>query len=253
MPPTNKPFYLAGSQGEGTRIWVAPVPCSLIFPQAGVFTVATGGADAGDTSIPITAAAFLTRPITVDPFLLFKDSVTGEETLVQVDGDIAAGATSITVKALPKAINASATAEWPTKLGGRSTVNNNSEDDEVELENFDNDGWRDYAKTSLGQTVSTTGMFMNLDAGYMNVKKARLQYQIGSPGKVFLKIAYPTPACPGDTAYTSGFVYEGIANITSDPIESSTKGIIMGNIDFKYCGIVTVKFNGNLLVEEVAP
>nr|WFD61462.1 MAG: hypothetical protein [uncultured cyanophage]WFD61473.1 MAG: hypothetical protein [uncultured cyanophage] len=177
---TNKPFYLAGTQGEGTRIWVAPVPCSLIAPQSGTFTVA-----------------------------------------------------------------------WPTKLGGRSTVNNSSEDDETELENFDNDGWRDYAKTSLGQTITTTGMFMNLDAGYMNVKKARLQYQVGAPGKVFLKVAYPTPTCPGDTAYTSGFIYSGIANITSDPIESSSKGIIMGNIDFKYCGIVTVTFNGSPLVVTV--
>jgi hypothetical protein len=136
-------------------------------------------------------------------------------------------------------------------LGGRSTVNNSSEDDETELENFDNDGWRDYAKTSLGQTITTTGMFMNLDAGYMNVKKARLQYQVGAPGKVFLKVAYPTPTCPGDTAYTSGFIYSGIANITSDPIESSSKGIIMGNIDFKYCGIVTVTFNGSPLVVTV--
>lgn len=250
---TNKAFYLAGSQGEGTRIWVAPVPCSLIYPQEGIFTVATGGADAGDTTIPITAATFLTRPEVTQPFLLFKDATTGEETLVQIDADITAGATSLTVKALPKALTAGATAEWPTKLGGRSTVNNNSEDDEVELENFDNDGWRDYAKTSLGQTISTTGMFMNLDAGYMNVKKARLQYQIGSPGKVYLKIAYPTPACPGDTAYTEGFVYEGIANITSDPIESSAKGIIMGNIDFKFCGPITVKFNGQLLVVEPTP
>lgn len=248
---TNKAFYLAGTQGEGTRIWVAPVPCSLIAPQSGTFTVAVGGADAGDTSIPITAAAFLTRPEVTSPFLLFKDSVTGEETLVEVDGDITAGATSITTKPLPKAITAASTAEWPTKLGGRSTVNNNSEDDEVELENLDNDGWRDYAKTSLGQTISTTGMFMNLDAGYMNVKKARLQYQIGAPGKVYLKVAYPTPSCPGDTAYTSGFVYEGIATITSDPIESSSKGIIMGNIDFKYCGAVTVTFNGSALVATV--
>lgn len=248
---TNKAFYLAGTQGEGTRIWVAPVPCSLITPQSGTFTVGVGGADVGDVSIPITAAAFLTRPEVTSPFLLFKDSVTGEETMVEVDGDITAGATTITTKPLPKAITAASTAEWPTKLGGRSTVNNNSEDDEVELENFDNDGWRDYAKTSLGQTISTTGMFMNLDAGYMNVKKARLQYQIGAPGKVYLKVAYPTPSCPGDTAYTSGFVYEGIANITSDPIESSSKGIIMGNIDFKYCGIVTVTFNGSALVATV--
>jgi hypothetical protein len=248
---TNKPFYLAGTQGEGTRIWVAPVPCSLIAPQSGTFTVATGGADAGDTSIPITAATFLTRPEVTSPFLLFKDSVTGEETLVEVDGNITAGATSITVKALPKNITAASTAVWPTKLGGRSTVNNSSEDDETELENFDNDGWRDYAKTSLGQTITTTGMFMNLDAGYMNVKKARLQYQVGAPGKVFLKVAYPTPTCPGDTAYTSGFIYSGIANITSDPIESSSKGIIMGNIDFKYCGIVTVTFNGSPLVVTV--
>ena len=248
---TNKAFYLAGTQGEGTRIWVAPVPCTLIYPQSGTFTVATGGVDVGDVSIPITAASFLTRPETTDPFLLFKDAATGEETMVEVNGDITAGATSITVKASPKAITAGSTAVWPTKLGGRSTVNNNSEDDEVELENFDNDGWRDYAKTSLGQTISTTGMFMNLDAGYMNVKKARLQYQVGAPGKVFLKVAYPTPTCPGDTAYTAGFVYEGIANITSDPIESSSKGIIMGNIDFKYCGIVTVKFNGSALVATV--
>lgn len=253
MPTTNKPFYLAGSQGEGTRIWVAPIPCTLIYPQTGTFTVATGGADAGDASIPITAAAFLTRSEITDPFLLFKDPTTGEETMVQVDGPITAGATSIPVKPLPKALAVGATAEWPTKLGGRSTVNNSSEDDEVELENFDNNGWRDYAKTSLGQTISTTGMFMNLDAGYMNVKKARLRYQIGDPGKVYLKIAYPTPTCPGDTAYTSGLTYEGIANITSDPIESSVKGIIMGNIDFKYCGIVTVKFNGELLVEEPTP
>jgi hypothetical protein len=248
---TNKPFYLAGTQGEGTRIWVAPVPCSLIAPQSGTFTVATGGALAGALSIPISAATFLTRPEVTNPFLLFKDAVTGEETMVEVSAPITAGATSITVKALPKAITAAATAEWPTKLGGRSTVNNTSEDDETELENFDNDGWRDYAKTSLGQTITTTGMFMNLDAGYMNVKKARLQYQVGAPGKVFLKVAYPTPTCPGDTAYTSGFIYSGIANITSDPIESSSKGIIMGNIDFKYCGIVTVTFNGSPLVVTV--
>jgi len=106
---TNKAFYLAGTQGEGTRIWVAPVPCTLIYPQSGTFTVASGGADAADTSIPITAASFLTRPETTDPFLLFKDTTTGEETMVEVNGDITAGATSITLNAaiaVPGAVTA---------------------------------------------------------------------------------------------------------------------------------------------------
>lgn len=242
--PTNKPFYLTGSQGTGTRLFVAPVPCTLTEPETTTFT-ATAEATAGGTSITITASTN-TRVIDVDPYLKFVDPTTGEEFLVEVDGDIAAGATAITTKALVRDIPAGATADYPTRLGGRATINNTTEDDEAELENFDNRGWRDYVKTSLGQTLSTTGHFLNLDAGYMNCLKARLSYQVGEPGKVFARLAYPKPSC--DDTYTAGLEFSGICTVVSMPIESGAKAVIAGNIDLKFCGIVTVKFNGNEIV-----
>lgn len=243
--PTNKPFYLTGSQGEGTRLFVAPVPCSLTEPETQIITVAVGGAAAGATSIPVEATTN-TRIVDTNPYLKFVDPTTGEEFLVEVDGDIAPGATTITVKTLPKDIPDAATADYPTKLGGRATINNSTEDDEAELENFDNQGWRDYVKTSLGQMLSTTGHFLVLDAGYMNCLKARLSYQIGEPGKVFARLLYPKPAC--DDTYTSGLEFSGICNVASMPIESGAKAVISGNIDLKFCGIVTVRFNGQEIV-----
>lgn len=242
--PTNKPFYLTGSQGTGTRLFVAPIPCSLVEPESQIFTSTIESAAAA-TTITINASTN-TRPVTVNPYLKFVDPATGEEFLVEVNGTIAPGATTIPVKPLRRAIPAGATADYPTRLGGRATINNSTEDDEAELENFDNGGWRDYVTTSLGQMISTTGHFLNLDAGFMNCLKARLAYQIGEPGKVFARLEYPKPSC--DNTYTSGLTFSGICTVASMPIESGAKAVISANIDLKFCGIVVVRFNGEEIV-----
>lgn len=247
-------FYLSGSHGDGTRVWVAPAGCNLVMPTAvSKLTIGGTGYEKGNSvEITWTAAPAIAPTSSIEglyPYLTFVHPTTGEEVIAEVVDDFTA--TGAKVKLLED-IPAGAIGYYPAKLGGRSTVNLQSEDETAEIENFDNDGWKDYVMTALGQTVSTTGPYMAKDAGYMNALRARLDYQNGGSGKVALVVALPTPNfCAGATTYNSGLVMSGIATISSMPIESGAKAVIQGNIDFQFCGAVNVQYNGSSVTTPV--
>lgn len=244
------PFYMSGAHGEGTRVWCAPAGCTLARPTAvHKLTVATAVESGSNKNVTWSADPAVTddfKAITkgVFPYLTFVNPTTGEEILAEVTGaGIAENGLSANVN-LKRNLPAGAVAYYPAKLGGRASVDIQSEDETAPVENFDNDGWKDYVMTSLGQAVSTTGSYMALDAGYLNALRARLDFQQGGTGKVILIVALPAPNfCPDDKTYSSGMVLSGIANVSSAPITSGAQGVIEGNIDFQYCGPVSITFD----------
>ena len=250
------PSYLSGSHGDGTRVWVAPVGCTLQAPLNISELTLTADATAGtDVELVWTADTDILPVSAIDginPFLTFVDPTTGEEILAEVTGG-SLTSTGATVK-IKKNIATGAKAIYPSKLGGRASVNLASEDESVEVENFDNNGWKDYLMTALGQTVSTTGPYMAIDAGYLNAMRARLDYQNGGSGKVALIVELPAPNfCPGDTTYSTGLRFKGVATISNIPIESAAKAVIQGNIDFQFTGQVEVTLGGDTIATPVLP
>ena len=248
------PFYMSGAHGEGTRVWCAPAGCTLARPTAvRKLTVSANVAKGDDVKVtwgvaPTVGADFLAIIDGIFPYLTFVDPTTGEEILAEVTGTgFATSGFGAQVK-LKRDLPKDAVAYYPSKLGGRASVDIQSEDETAPVENFDNEGWKDYVMTSLGQAVSTTGSYMALDAGYLNALRARLDFQQGGTGKVILIVALPTPNfCPGDDTYTSGMVLSGIANVSSAPVTSGAQGVIEGNIDFQYCGPVSITFNNGTI------
>lgn len=250
------PFYLSGSHGEGTRVWVAPAGCTLVVPaQISELTVGTLVAAGESVAATWTADVDITPIASIDgisPFLTFVDPASGEEILAEViDGSLTSTGATVNIK---KDLPAGAKAVYPSKLGGRASVNLASEDETAEVENFDNDGWKDYVMTALGQTVSTTGPYMALDAGYLNAMRARLDYQNGGTGKVALIVELPAPNfCPGDDTYSHGLRFKGVATVSNIPIESGAKAVIQGNIDFQFTGPVEITLGGRTIATPVLP
>ncbi|MEY2778706.1 MAG: Phage tail tube protein [Actinomycetota bacterium] len=228
--------------GRGTKVRVAPANCALIPPPDVTFT-ATAGAAAAATSITVTSTAVGTwaanNPIDTNPYLQFVDPATGQEYLVKLNGNVASGATTLTVEPLKKAIPASAVAIFPTILSVRETANISTQDENAEVVTFDNDGWKDNIKTSLGWNTELNGPYLPTDAGYLNAQMSRLGFEDGETAKVYVIITLPKPGCENDTTYTKGASFRGFGLIEAMNIESSAKGIITGNISLTGCGKLT--------------
>lgn len=224
--------------GRGTQILVAPLDCDLVFPESVIFTLQADLDPAtSPTSITVSATTN-TRTIRAYPekpvYLLFTDPTTGREVSVKVIDDIEPGATTLTIDGTftKREIVANSTAPFPVRLSARSAANLNPEDDTAEIESFDNDGWRDYIRTSLGQTLSCPGPYLPLDPGWLTSLSSRLTFH-----KIYAEIIFPKPTC--DDSYTRGHRVYGAAHVTNIPIEDGAKAIITGNIDLQFCGKVT--------------
>lgn len=211
--------------GRNTKIQVCPShTCDYVLPVDVTFTVATGGAIVGATSIPITAAPNLTT-IVAPVWLLFTNPTTGAEASVKVTADIDPGDTSLTVTALKKAVPVGATSEYPVRLSARSSANLSTQMENAEIENLDNDGWKEFIQTANGYNLDLQGSFLPLDPGYQTCLYAILNYE-----SVYCKLTLPKPVCPNDTSYTHGGIWEGYWMPSEMPIEAGAKAVITGNI-----------------------
>ena len=228
--------------GARTKVRVAPANCALIPPPDVTFTATAGAAEAA-TSITVTSAAVGTwaanNPIDTNPYLQFVDPTTGQEYLAKVNGNIASGATTITVEPLKKAIPATAVAVYPTVLSVRETANISTQDENAEVVTFDNDGWKDSIKTILGWNTEFNGPYLPTDAGYLNAQMSRLGFEDGETAKLYIIITLPKPGCGNDNEYTRGSRFHGFGLIEAMNIESTAKGIITGNISITGCGKLT--------------
>jgi hypothetical protein len=222
--------------GRGTRIYCAPAhDCSYVAPEEVSFS-ATAAIAVNATSIAITASTN-TKTILAPIWVKFVDSVTGKASTVKVTSDIAPGSTTLTVAPVKFSIPSGSDAEYPCRLGGRNSANLSTQDENVESEDFDNDGWKAFEFTALGYNLSANGNYLPTDPGWQTCHYTRYAFADGGSGKVYLKIVFPKPGC-GDV-FTAGDTYEGFAVITSMPIEATPKGLISGNIEFSFTGPVS--------------
>lgn len=222
--------------GRGTRIYCAPDhTCGSEFPEEIAFE-SSGSVVAGDTTIAINAAAN-TQPIVAPFWVKFVDPLTGKASTVEVTSDVAAGALSLTILPAKYDIPSGAEAEYPCRLGGRNSINLGDTAEETEVEDFDNDGWKAFVKTSLGHDVSANGNYLPTDPGWKTCHYQKYDFENGGNSRVYLKVVFPAPGC-GDV-FQKGDIYEGFALVKTMPIEATPKGLISGNIEFSYTGKVT--------------
>lgn len=222
--------------GRGTRIYCAPDhSCDSEYPEPITFTT-SASVNAGASTIAITASGN-TKPIVAPFWIKFVDPVTGKASTVEVSTNVSAGALSLAIEAAKFSIPSGAQAEYPCRLGGRNSVNLSTADEETEVEDFDNDGWKAYVKTALGSDVSANGNYLPTDPGWKTCHYQRMDFQNGGNSRVYLRVEFPAPGC-GDV-FQAGDIYEGFAIVKSMPIESTPKGLISGNIEFSYTGKVT--------------
>lgn len=222
--------------GRGTRIYCAPDhTCGSEFPQEVTFTTSAAVA-AGATSIPISASAN-TKPIIAPFWIKFVDPASGKASTVYVKNNVAAGALSLAVNPVKISIPSGARAEYPCRLGGRNSVNLSDTSESIEVEDFDNDGWKAHVQSSLGYDVSANGHYLPTDPGYLNCRDVKFAFEEGGNSRVFLKIEFPPPGCDG--IFQKGDIYQGFAIIKSMPIEAASKALISGNIEFSFTGKVS--------------
>lgn len=211
--------------GRNTKIEVCPAhTCDYVIPTSVSFTVGAGGAAVAATSIPITAAPNL-NVIVAPVWLLFTNATTGAEVSVQVTADIDPGDTALTVAPLKKAVAAASTSQYPVRLSARSSANLSTQMENAEIENFDNDGWKEFIQTANGYNLDLQGSFLPLDPGYQTCLYAILNYE-----SVYCKLTLPKPVCPNDTSYTHGGIWEAYWMPSEMPIEAGAKAVITGNI-----------------------
>lgn len=238
MPKTEYLVNLA----KKTDIRVCWLNCDEVFPEL-IEISASSSVTPGPavSSIPVTAT-LNTQPIFASPemphFLLFADPSTGRETFVEVIDEIEPGATSLTIPAgsLKRPIAAASIALFPPQLSSRNSLSLTREDENTEVENLFNQGWKNYQRTAYGMNVSMPGHYLPTDAGYREVRLSLGENENNWSRKVYVHIVLPAPGC--DDTYTKGEQYYGAANVTAAPIELPSKGIANGNIDVQFCGKV---------------
>jgi predicted secreted protein len=138
--------------------------------------------------------------------LAFVDA-DGFETLAILSADADVGATNLTVYALPEAIAAGATAQFPAKVTERSSINFSESANTAETQTGDSGGYmRMIISGFAAPTVTADGLFVYKNAGYTtcyNCFAERL--------RVFARIVYPAPS----PAYTKGIQRYGYFVVNS--------------------------------------
>jgi hypothetical protein len=217
---------------RGIEFRVAPShTCDRVPPQETTFIVAVGGADAGDTSIPVAAAVGITRTILAPFFIKFVDAA-GNEDFVKVTADYAPAATTLTVDAIPRDIAAAATAEWPPILAARESADMTPDNVMVDINVFENDGNKDSQKTQSAINLAANGFYSPIDPGWRTVAYADEFFE-----DVWMSVQLPNPE---NDLYVSGELVSGFWGVEGVPISAgSTTEIIKSNFSFKSRGPIT--------------
>jgi predicted secreted protein len=173
----------------------------------------------GATAIPVTA---LTEKMYRGQALAFVDA-DGLETLAILSADAAVGATSLTVYALPEAIAAAATAQFPAKLSERSSVNFSASANTAETQTGDSGGEVRMIVSGFGaRTITTDGVFVYKNAGYETARNCFLERL-----RVFARVVYPAPS----PAYTKGLQRYGYFVVNSMGNDASADAQITAPVE----------------------
>ena len=152
-------------EGKGVELYVAVLPKGKRKkPLACVLSA--GAATKGATTLTVTG---LVGSIQRGQYLLFS-TADGEEYICQVSATSGVAATSLTVFALPEAIPAGATAQYPTYVWDRKGADLNRSYKFSGVTTFNTGGSQDGIVTGVEKTASLPGLYYVKNAGYRTIK-----------------------------------------------------------------------------------
>jgi len=220
--------------GKGTKLHVSKLSaCDRIFPP--IVQLTAQAADLGDETITVAIAPALDIAIIAtedNPVYLDFVEPNGKQHLVIVTDTIDPGATTLTVRALPRDMSANAVGSYPPVLSRRTDINLSTNDTDTEASTFDEEEWMDGAVTKLGQAISAPGHY-TIAAGWETCLDCRLNLL-----EAYAIVVLPKKEC--DNLYPHGHVFHGAVTVGSMPVESPNAGIIQGSIDLTFRGRVRV-------------
>lgn len=220
--------------GKGTKLHISKLSaCDRVFPPIVEITAEAAAANAETITVDFSPALDIAIIATEDnPVYLDFVEPNGKQHLVIVTDTIDAGATALTVRALPRDIGAGAVGSYPPVLSRRTDINLSTNDTDTEASTFDEEGWMDGAVTKLGQAISAPGHY-TIAAGWETCLDCRLNLL-----EAYAIVVLPKKKC--DNLYPHGHVFHGAVTVGSMPVESPNAGIIQGSIDLTFRGQVGV-------------
>lgn len=219
----SNPFLI----GRGTKVGVASMEPGLRTSIADQTITLGAAAAAAATSLTVTA---LDEPLYASAdhpaYLAFVDATDEADRFVKVVAPAIAGATTLTVAPLKRAIANGSEAVHPVLLQARTSADLNTNANDITTTTFDTGGYQDGIVAQIGYGVTCPGNFLPTDAGYRTCLTAFNEFL-----EVFLSIELPKPG-----GYTSGFIFRGAASVTNCPLTVPADGIITANVDFQFRG-----------------
>lgn len=188
-------------------------------------TTLVGGIAKGATSI--TLAASIGSAIAAKNWLLFIDSVTGAECLVQTSVDAAASATSLAVYAIPKAIPDASVAVYPPEFYDRTNVDVERAPETEDVITL-NTGGRAVQVTGRTNTISAGGYESWINPGLRNMREVINDTTL----KLFAQVEYPAPS----SAYSRGQILHGEVTPTGDSGSGPADGKITNDVTLQFVG-----------------
>jgi len=223
----------APTRGKEVRIYVYLLGVGdRTKPTDATFTVASGGAAKGATSITLDEAAAYKAE--AGQVLQFVDS-NGAEYLArlteQYDPDATApGDITLAVAALPEAIPAGAIAQTPTYFWDRTDASVDTSYDLSAVTTFNTGDNQDGVITGFQRTMSLPGLFYPKNAALKT-----LQWAADRGRECWLQREMPAPS----SAFSKGEIYEGPAVVDSVALGAPGDGFASADVNITWLGSIT--------------
>ena len=215
----SNPFLI----GRGSEVTVALLPKGKrteIPPQ--VLTVG-GAVSAGANSVSVSGLASAIGGTAQQPFptyLTFVDAVDESDKPVSVNAPVATGGGSLPTDAVPLAISAGSTAQYPVRLEARTSADLTTTANDTTTTVFESGGYEDGIITRIGYGLSCPGNFLASDAGFRTCFYAFQNFL-----EIWLSLHLPVPG-----GYSSGYIFKGPAAVKNAPLKIPADGIITADL-----------------------
>lgn len=209
-------------EGKGVELYVAVLPKGKRKKPVASNLVA-GAAAKGATSVTITG---LVGAVEKGQYLLFS-TADGDEFICQVATTSAPAATALTVIALPEAIPAGATAQFPTYVWDRKGADLNRSYKFSGVTTFNTGGAQDGIVTGVEKTLSLPGLYYVKNAGYRTIK-----WCSENDREFWFVREMPAPSAE----YISGDRIEGAAICTGIKEGAPDEGFVSADIEITMLG-----------------
>lgn len=209
-------------EGKGVELYVAVLPKGKRKkPVACVLTA--GAAAKGAVAVTVTG---LVGAIQKGQYLLFT-STDGDEFICQVSVTSGIAATSLTVFALPEAIPAGATAQYPTYIWDRKGADLNRSYKFSGVTTFNTGGAQDGIVTGVEKTTSLPGLYYVKNAGLRTIK-----WCSENDREFWFVRTMPAPS----DEYIAGDSVEGPAICTGIKEGAPDEGFVTADIEITFLG-----------------